>query len=223
MKILAIETASEACSAALDINGCGIQRFEIAPRQHTQLILPMIDELLKEADVQINQLDAIAFGQGPGAFTGIRIAIGVVQGLAFAHDLPVIPISTLAAMAQHFAKEHEHVASAIDARMQEIYWGLYKKDDSGLMQPIIEEEVCSPTGFSIPSKGDWFGTGMGWKTYSAELQSKFSCNLVGFNSDVLPTAADIMALAKAAYNEGNTMPVEEARPVYLRNKVANKI
>jgi tRNA threonylcarbamoyladenosine biosynthesis protein TsaB len=221
MKILAIETATEACSAALDINDCCIQRFEIAPRQHTQLILPMIDELLQEADIQINQLDTIAFGQGPGAFTGVRIAIGVIQGLAFAHNLPVIPISTLAALAQHFAKEQDQIASAIDARMQEIYWGLYKKDDSGLMQPIIEEEVCSPTDISIPAEGGWYGVGTGWKTYTKELQSRFSRNLVGVDSDILPTAADIITLAKAAYVEGKAISVDEARPVYLRNKIAN--
>lgn len=222
MKILAIETATEACSAALDINNNCIQRFEIAPRQHTQLILPMIDELLREADIKINDLDAIAFGQGPGAFTGVRIAIGVIQGLAFAHDLPVIPVSTLAALAQHFANEHQCIASAIDARMQEIYWGLYKKDDSGIMQTIIEEQVCSPTEASIPGEGVWFGVGTGWNTYSEELQSKFTNNFLGFNGDILPSATDIITLAKPAYIEGKAVSVETATPVYLRNNVANK-
>lgn len=222
MKILAIETATEACSAALDIDDSCIQRFEIAPRQHTQLILPMIDELLQEADIKINELDAIAFGQGPGAFTGVRIAIGVIQGLAFAHDLTVVPVSTLAALAQHFAKEHDSIATAIDARMQEIYWGLYKKDSSGLMQPIIEEKVCSPEESSIPKGDNWFGAGSGWETYSAELQSKFNNNLLDFNGRALPTAEDIITLAKADYREGKAIPVEDARPSYLRNKVANK-
>lgn len=222
MKILAIETATEACSAALEINECCIQRFEVAPRQHTQLILPMIDELLREAELQISDLDAIAFGQGPGAFTGVRIAIGVIQGLAFAHDLPVIPVSTLAALAQHFAKEHDCVAAAIDARMQEIYWGLYKKNDLGLMQQIIEEEVCSPTEASLPSEGNWFGAGTGWNTYCEELKSRFSDSLIDFNGDIFPTAEDILTLAKPAYLEGKAISVEEAMPVYLRNKVANK-
>lgn len=222
MKILAIETATEACSAALDIDDSCIHRFEVAPRQHTTLILPMIDELLLEADIQINELDAIAFGQGPGAFTGVRIAIGVIQGLAFAHDLAVIPISTLAALAQHFTNKHDYVAASIDARMQEIYWGLYKKDESGLMQPVIEEKICSPNECPIPTEDNWFGVGSSWNTYSEELQSRFDNSLSGFNGNALPTAVDVIALAKAAYREGKAVSVEEAMPVYLRNKVADK-
>ncbi len=221
MKILAIETATEACSAALDINDQCKLRFEIAPRRHTELILPMIDDLLREADIEVKDLDAIAFGQGPGAFTGVRVAIGVAQGLAFAHDLPLIPVSTLAALAQHFANEHNYVASAIDARMQEIYWGLYKKDDSGLMLPLIKEEVCSPTDFSIPCEGDWFGAGTGWETYSEELQSRFNRKLAAINGDALPSASDIITLAKAAYSEGKAISAEAASPVYLRNKIVN--
>lgn len=222
MKILAIETATEACSAALDIDDSCIHRFQVSPRRHTELILPMIDELLREADIQTKDLDAIAFGQGPGAFTGVRIAVGVIQGLAFAHDTPVIPISSLNALAQHYASEHSQVASAIDARMQEIYWGLFKKNDLGLMQQITEEKVCSPADISKPSKGEWFGAGSGWNTYGEELQAQFNQKLSGFNGDVFPSAKDIIVLAKPAYLEGNAIPVEEATPVYLRNKVANK-
>ena len=222
MKILAIETATEACSAALDIDDSCIHRFQVSPRRHTELILPMIDELLREADIQTKDLDAIAFGQGPGAFTGVRIAVGVIQGLAFAHDTPVIPISSLNALAQHYADEHSQVASAIDARMQEIYWGLFKKNDLGLMQQITEEKVCSPTDISKPPQGEWFGAGTGWNTYREELQTQLNQNLIGFNGDVFPSAKDIIVLAKPAYLEGNAIPVEEATPVYLRNKVANK-
>ena len=219
MKILAIETATEACSAALDINNECRHRFEVAPRRHTELILPMIDDLLREADIQVEQLDAIAFGQGPGAFTGVRIAIGVIQGLAFAHDIPVIPISSLAALAQHYADEHTCVASAIDARMQEIYWGMYKKNNEGLMQAITEEKVCSPTKISTPQNDEWFGAGTGWQTYSLELQASFKGTLKGFKGEVFPSAADVMELAKPAYLEGNLMAVDQVMPVYLRNKV----
>ncbi len=222
MKILAIETATEACSAALDIDDCCIHRFQISSRRHTELILPMIDDLFREADIQTSDLDVIAFGQGPGAFTGVRIAIGVIQGLAFAHNIPVIPVSTLASLAQHFAKEHTYVASAIDARMQEIYWGLYKKNDFGLMQQITEEKVCSPVDISTPSEGDWFGAGSGWSTYSEQLQSKFNDNLADYKGDIFPTAEDIMELAKPAYLDGKTISVEQAMPVYLRNKIVNK-
>ena len=222
MKILAIETATEACSAALDIDDSCSHRYQVSPRRHTELILPMIDELLREADIQIKDLDAIAFGQGPGAFTGVRIAVGVTQGLAFAHDTPVIPISSLNALAQHYADEHSHVAAAIDARMQEIYWGLFKKNDLGLMQKIAEEKVCSANEISRPSTGDWFGAGSGWNTYAETLQSQFEQSLIGFNGEVFPSAMDIISLAKPAYLEGKAIPVEKAMPVYLRNKVASK-
>jgi tRNA threonylcarbamoyladenosine biosynthesis protein TsaB len=222
MKILAIETATEACSAALTLGNDCIQRFEVAPRQHTKLILPMIDELLQEADIQIYELDAIAFGQGPGAFTGVRVATGVIQGIAFAHDLPVIPISTLATLAQQFANEHDYVATAIDARMQEVYWGCYKKNNSGLMQPMIEERVCSPTEIPLLSEQSWLGVGTGWETYSEELQAKFPDNLAGVNGDALPRAENVITLAKAAFSEGKAISVEQAAPVYLRNNIAYK-
>lgn len=225
MKILAIETATEACSAALAIDDEQISRYDVAPRKHTQLILPMIEALMSEADIKVSDLDAIAFGQGPGAFTGVRIAMGVIQGLAFAHDTPVIPISTLAALAQHVANEHgsnhDWVASAIDARMQEIYWGLFKKNDSGVMQAVSEEMVCSPTDVEIISDEIWFGVGSGWDTYADVLSSKFDNNLNGFDGKLFPSAVDVLALAKPAYLENKMISVEQASPVYLRNKVTH--
>lgn len=225
MKILAIETATEACSAALAIGDEQISRYDVAPRQHTQLILPMIETLINEADIKVSDLDAIAFGQGPGAFTGVRIAMGVIQGLAFAHDTPVIPISTLAALAQRVADDHannhEYVASAIDARMQEVYWGLFKKNGSGVMQAVSEEKVCAPKDVEIISGEIWFGVGSGWDTYSDVLSSKFDNNLTGFDGKLFPSAVDVLALAKPAYLENKMISVEQASPVYLRNKVTH--
>ena len=142
--------------------------------------------------------------------------------MAFAHDLPVVPISTLAALAQQCAKENDHIASAIDARMQEIYWGLYKKDNSGIMQPINEEQVSSPSELNTVLEGNWFGAGSGWNTYPEELKSKFDGNLLGFNGEVYPAAVDILSLAKPAYLQNQAISVEAASPVYLRNKIANK-
>ena len=225
MKILAIETATEACSAALAIDDTLIERFEIAPRRHTQLILSMIEAIMNEADIKVSDLDAIAFGQGPGAFTGVRIAMGVIQGLAFAHDTPVIPISTLAALAQRVANDHpsnhDWVASAIDARMQEIYWGLFKKNDSGIMEAVSEELVCAATDVEIISEEIWFGAGSGWDTYSDVLSSKFDNNLSGFDGQLFPSAVDVLTLAKPAYLENKMISVEQASPVYLRNKVTH--
>ena len=221
MKILAIETATEACSAALAIDESQIERFEIAPRKHTQLVLPMVDELMHEADIKPADLDAIAFGQGPGAFTGVRIAMGVVQGLAFAHDIPVIPVSSLAAIAQNVAEKHDFVAAAIDARMQEIYWGLFKKNKDGVMEAASEEMVCSASDVSVVSDEIWFGAGSGWDTYSDELSSKFDINLNGFNGKLFPYAVDVLALAKPVFEAGKMISIEQAAPVYLRNKVTH--
>jgi tRNA threonylcarbamoyladenosine biosynthesis protein TsaB len=131
MKLLALDTATEACSAAVWVDGTVLERYELAPRRHAALILPMIEAVLAEANLSPLQLDAIAFGRGPGAFTGVRIAVGIAQGIAFAADLPVIPISTLAALALGAAQEtgYSRIAAALDARMGEVYWGVYAVAD----------------------------------------------------------------------------------------------
>ena len=219
MKILALETATEACSVALTVDGEHRLRFEVAPRKHTELVLPMIDELLAEAGLQVRELDAIAFGRGPGAFTGVRIAIAVVQGLAFAHDLPVIPVSTLAALAQAAAAVGEYVAPALDARKQEVYWGLYKRDECGFMQTLIEDSVGPPGAVAVVKEGRWYGLGPGWKTYPHELRSRFDGNLIRFDAEALPSARGVAELAGPAFLEGRVLPVEQARPVYLRDRV----
>ncbi len=219
MKLLSLETATEACSAALMIDDDCQQRIQVAPKMHTQLILPMVDELLKEADISIAELDAIAFGQGPGAFTGVRIAIGVVQGLAFAHDTPVIPVSTLATLAQQLASRHDAIAVAIDARMHEIYWGLYQRDTEGLMQEVANEQVCLPEKIVNPDTDDWYGAGSGWATYGEQLQHSFTRPLLGYRGDVYPAASDTAKLASSLFKAGKMLPVESATPVYLRNKV----
>ena len=130
MKLLALDTATEACSAAVWVDGGVAERYLLAPRRHAALIMPMIEDVLAEAGLGVGHLDAIAFGRGPGAFTGIRIAVGITQGIAFAADVPVVPISTLAALALGAAREFEqtHIATALDARMGEIYWGVYRVD-----------------------------------------------------------------------------------------------
>ena len=162
MKLLAIETSTEACSAAISINDACAYRYELAPRKHSKLILPMIDSLLSEADIKINALDCICFSHGPGAFTGVRIGISVAQGLAYPHDIPVIGVSSLKTLAQQFSKENDHIATAIDARMNEIYWGLYKKNDEGVMEEITKEKVCAPEDILSPSKNNWMCIGTGW-------------------------------------------------------------
>lgn len=221
MKLLAIETATEACSAALLVGTESRMRYEYAPRRHTELILPMCDSLLHEAGIQASQLDAIAFGRGPGSFTGVRIAAGVAQGIAFAWNLPVVPVSTLAVMAQEAIMQFDVslILSAIDARMQEVYWGVYQRDDNGLAKSVIDESVIQPQAVFPPVEGRYYGVGSGWKTYREALSQSISVNLTGYDGELLPKARYLIPLAECAYTMGHAVAAEDALPVYLRNEV----
>jgi tRNA threonylcarbamoyladenosine biosynthesis protein TsaB len=224
MRLLAIETATEACSAALLVEGKVYSRFEVAPRRHTELILPMCESLMKEAGEKLENLDAIAFGRGPGSFTGVRIAAGVAQGIAFAHDLPVVPISTLAALTQEAIEEKggASILAAIDARMHEVYWGCYVRDDDGYARLLGDEQVGKPERIEVPSESDWFGVGSGWGVYGKDLAARLGPALNGYDGDLLPKAAYVATLAEAAYQKGVSVPAEQAQPVYLRDQVAEK-
>jgi len=227
MKILALDTATEACSAALYIDGSITTEYQLAPREHTQLILKMIEDLLCQATLQVSDLDAIAFGRGPGSFTGVRIATGVAQGLAFAADLPVLPISTLASIAQSTYNDHktEHVLAGIDARMGGIYWGCYSLADNGLMQLVGDEQVTSPEFLSIPSGNthqSWVGAGSAWSSYTEQLNRQLGDDLIQHYSDYFPQSASIVQLAVYEYERGNAVEAAQAQPVYLRNDVAKK-
>jgi tRNA threonylcarbamoyladenosine biosynthesis protein TsaB len=220
MIILALETATEACSAALAVDDDIRERFEVSPRGHSQLILPMINELLAEAQLAIGQVDAIAFGRGPGAFTGLRIAVGVTQGIAFAADLPVVPVSTLAALAQD--SDANRVLAAIDARMDEVYWGAFQRDDSGLMTACGEEAVLSPSAVIPPEGSDWQGIGSGWDSYHSELAACCAGHIVKWEEGGLPRAGDVARLGLAAFRRGEGVSADHALPVYLRDEVAWK-
>ena len=224
MKLLAIDTSTEACSAAVLINGELMERYRLAPREHTRLILPMIDELLSESGLKVGGLDAVAFGRGPGAFTGLRIAAGVVQGIAFGADLPVVPVSSLAALAQGGYRESgaRRVLAAIDARIQEVYWAACEFDDAGQLQMIGDEVVCSPEQVPIPGGDDWHGVGSGWGTYLQQLQRRLAGILSGWEAQRYPRARDVALLAVAALERGEAVSAEQALPVYLRNEVAVK-
>lgn len=221
MNLLALDTSTEACSCALYVSGESFSRSEIAPRQHAELILPMVDNLLAEAELSPNQLDGIAFGKGPGSFTGLRIACGVVQGMAFGLDIPVIPISSLATLAQLAYIEHQwlHVAAAIDARMQEVYWGCYALDDNQLMQLRGEEQVCPPQSASLPFSANWMGMGSGWHTYHELLTSTLGD--MEMQKDSYPLAFAMLPLAVDAFQKGQMVTPENALPTYLRNNVVH--
>lgn len=217
--LLAIDTSTEACSAALGINGDVRERYEYAPRRHAELILPMVDSLLAEAGLKLIDMDALAFGRGPGAFTGVRIATGVIQGLAFGAGIPVVPVSSLAALAQGAAARHSLIMSAFDARMGEIYWGPFTVGTDGLVQPLSEEKVERPDNVTVPQGDRWFGVGTGWHLHGEALRLKFGRQLAGFEWERYPRAGDILALARRDFAEGNAVTAEEALPVYLRNRV----
>ena len=221
MKLLVLDTATEACSAALHIDGLTTTKYEVAPRKHAELILTMVDELLAESSLSLTQLDALAFGRGPGAFTGVRIATGVIQGLSMSADCPVVPVSTLAALAQGAISESKQIACAIDARMGEVYWGLYQANQDNIMQLVGEETVCPPEATHIPTSNGWFGVGSGWQTYANELQSRMAGSLSGFRPGDYPSAEAICTLAVDAYQRGEAVDAAEAQPVYLRDKVTS--
>lgn len=219
-RLLALDTATEACSVALYVAGEITSRYNVAPRGHAQNILPMIEDLLTEAELTLAQLDAIAFGRGPGSFTGLRIAAGVVQGLAYAVDLPVVPVSTLATLAQ--AAETDTVLAAIDARMNEVYWGQYRRDQDGVMQLEGEEVVCPPDRITCPDAGEWWGIGTGWQTHGEVMQSLCGERIVQTEPDALPHAANMIPIALQAFRHGRVVPPEQAIPIYLRDQVVQK-
>lgn len=224
VKILALDTATERCSVALLVGNTVYSRSEIAPRDHTKKVLPMVDEVLKEAGVTLQELDALAFGRGPGSFTGVRIGIGIAQGLAFGANLPMIGISTLAAMAQaaYRLQGMTHVASAIDARMEEVYWGRYVRQEDGSWQAAEAECVIAPALLAQTLTQDeqvWGKAGTGWDAYPALADLPLQ---VQTSEVIYPDSQDIAYLAQFELAQGNTMSVEQASPVYLRDTVAWK-
>ncbi len=223
MKLLAVETATEACSAALLIDGKITEKFCITQNGHSKLILPMVDSLLSEAGRQASGLDGLAFGCGPGSFTGVRIATGIVQGIAFALDLPVVPVSNLAAVAQDFFdRTQENVAFvAMDARMNEVYWGVYRRNALGFAELLGLEAVTPANEIEFPDIPG-VGIGTGWKEYSQELLSRLSHRVIRHEDDNLPRARAIARLGAEGFKQGLQVSVDQAMPVYLRDKVAKK-
>ncbi|HXZ46191.1 MAG TPA: tRNA (adenosine(37)-N6)-threonylcarbamoyltransferase complex dimerization subunit type 1 TsaB [Pseudolabrys sp.] len=219
LKILALDTSTEACSAAVWADRNVVERFETG-NQHSDLILPMVQAVLAEAGLALTQLDAIAFGRGPGSFTGLRIGAGVAQGLAFGADRPVIPVSSLAALAQ--SVDAPRVLVAFDARMGQVYFGAYARTDRGLVEPIGAEQVVAPAEIPLPEGTDWVGAGSGWDQYHALLSARLGKHVAGWQRQGHPRARFVAELAIAAYRVGQTVTAEQALPVYLRDEIAVK-
>lgn len=221
MNILAVDTSGEACSVALLIGAELKQRLVREPRRHGELVLSMMDGLLAEAGIGLTRLDALAFGRGPGSFTGVRIATSVIQGAAYGAELPVVPVSTLAALAQGYFRSSgtSQVLAAFDARMGELYWGPYLLGDGDFMQAAGAEEVASPEAVALPADGGWSGVGSGWATYGDVLRGRLGSRLLAVTPDALCESRDVAVLAAAEFAQGHWVTAEQARPVYLRARV----
>lgn len=223
-KILALDASTDACSVALYLDGVTSHIFELAAKSHTQRLLPMVDEILRAATCTLQDVDAIAYGRGPGSFTGLRICMGVVQGLAFGANLPVIPISTLHTMAQGFVTENPNISSpllvALDARMDEIYWGLFSPDK--IPQALSDEFVMKPAqvgeqDFIATLDKQFIALGPGW--HYADLQNIIPNTVI---QHVHPDAQHMLPLAVDAFQKGQTQSILDAQPVYLRDSVSWK-
>lgn len=222
MKLLAIDTATEACSVAVEVDGDIRERWREAPREHGDRVLGMVDEVLAEAGLAATSLDALVLGRGPGAFTGVRMATGIVQGIAFGLDRPVLCVSTLAALAQGGYRRTGERAwlAAIDARMREVYWGGYRIDEAGVATLAIAETVSGPAAVEIPTESGWHGIGSGWGTYPEVLTQRAGASLVRSLGHALPAAGDLLPAARRAWHQGEAVPPAQALPVYLRDRVA---
>ena len=228
MRILAIDTATENCSAALLTDGRLLAREAHLERSHAERILPMVDELLREASVPLSTLSAVAFGRGPGSFTGVRLAASVAQGLAYGAGRPVVPVSDLRALAQQVLSSEpgaSRVVACNDARMHEVYWGCFERGPADLAIPVSEERVGSPASVTLPAA--WMGAraqihavGSGFAAYG-ELRSALSAYLEAVLEGLLPRATEIALLAAPEVSAGRVLPAEEAQPVYLRDEVTH--
>ena len=227
MKILAIDTATEACSAALAVGDTLLARYEEPGRGHAERILPMVDEILAEAGVPLTALDAIAFGRGPGAFTGVRIGAAVAQGLAVGAGLPVVPVSNLAALAERAIAERaaDAVLVCIDARMSEVYWCCYRATPPQGLQALGEERVSAPAAVILSRRDDsarWLGAGTGFGAYP-EIASRLGIEASRVAAQLLPRAQEIARIAQREVAAGRTVDPADAIPVYLRDKVVGTV
>lgn len=220
MNILALDTATEACSAALQLGDQVVARFEVAGRSHTQKLVPMVRGLLADAGIGFAQLDAYVCGVGPGSFAGVRIGVSFVKGLALAHDRPVVGVSSLAMLAAPLiASGAPRVLTAIDARMNEVYFAAWTRTASGLPQRIGDAVVAAPAEVGA-HPGEWRAAGSGWQAYRTELEAATGATLSEVDGEALPQARDALLLARPQLAAGNGIPAAALVPEYLRNKVA---
>jgi tRNA threonylcarbamoyladenosine biosynthesis protein TsaB len=230
VNLLALDTSSEGCSAALYADGDITERFELAPRGHTRLLMPMVKDLLAEKSLSPADLNVLAFACGPGSFTGLRIATGVVQGMAWGLNIPVVPVSSLAAVAVGAIDSlkltgNDRVAVAFDARMNEVYWGCFACRN-GLPVLLEKERVCAPSAVTLADDATdrtarWVGAGQGW-AFRSDMPVAVSDRIVSVDQTLIPRAAWVARLALTDAEQGRTVPAAHAQPVYVRDEVTWK-
>jgi len=221
MKILALDTATEGCSVSLGIGDRNIDRYVELERGHAEQLLPMIDAVLAEGGITLDALDAIAFGRGPGGFTGVRLAASVAQGLAFGAGVGVVPISDLAAVAQQVCQRDPDVRRVLvvnDARMREVYWAPF--EFNGVLAPAGAERVSAAVDVTLPAgEGSWAAAGRGLKAWP-DLAERCRAAGAALYPDLLPRASEILALARPLVAGGQILDPDAALPVYVRDNVA---
>jgi tRNA threonylcarbamoyladenosine biosynthesis protein TsaB len=219
MNLLAIETATESCSVALLAGEQVFVRSELAPRQHAELLLPMCESLLAQAGLRQRELNAVAVGRGPGAFTGVRLAIAAAQGIAFALNIAVVPVSSLAALAMQAPANGAAILAVIDARMGEVYAGTFRRAGDGI-EPLAAEWVGSPDRLILPPADRWNIIGSGWAAYRDALAERLPAAPVWAEGACYPQAIDVARIALPLARTGGGVAPETTLPVYLRDKVA---
>jgi tRNA threonylcarbamoyladenosine biosynthesis protein TsaB len=219
LNILALETSTEYCSVALWQDGAIVERCERVGQKHSELLMEMLDSVLREAKVTLAQLDGIAFGAGPGSFTGVRIACGVAQGLALGAALPVVGVSTLQALAQ--SSGHDKVIAALDARMAEVYHAAYERRGNEWVT-VSEPGLCLPQDARQVEGTGWFGAGSGFAVHGGVLGERYAGQLAGSDAQAVPQAGAVAQLAAVMFAAGRGMDAAQAVPLYLRDKVALK-
>lgn len=241
MKILALDTSTEVCSVALQVDGDVLYRFDDSGRKNTDIILPIIDELMAEAGLKPQQLDCISFARGPGGFTGVRVATGVAQGIAFGADLPVAPVSTLAMLAYgaHQQTQANRIYAINDARMGEVYAAAYEISESGELLEVIKECVSKPAELAYPHYAScnaqtpaipgglplWDSglvVGSGWAVYQENLREALAQTQWTVNKEIKPEAKYLLAITEKMQVNDQLVSAEQALPVYLRDNVAKK-
>lgn len=224
MNYLAIDTSTQSLTVALQAGDQLLVRHEHAPKRHGELLLPWVDELMQQAQLETSALDALFCGIGPGGFTGIRLGVGVMQALAAVHALPIVALSSLQVLAQTAADQFgcRHVLTAQDARMGEVYWAGYVQDDQGLMQHQLPDQLCAPNQVDVPKAGKWQIVGDAWPVYAESLAERLQPIEYEIITDLQPHAQSMLKLGVQGLNQDTAISADQLLPVYLRGESAWK-